>query len=98
MIAVRGRIQREGEVVHLVAHRLIDLSAELATVAAATRPSRCRMVAATKSHAPAEALIRASYRPRGGYTRNLCSRFASRHDQGKKQELSLKEDASFASW
>ena len=31
MIAVRGRIQREGEVVHLVAHRLVDLSAELAT-------------------------------------------------------------------
>ena len=24
MIAVRGRIQREGEVVHLVAHQLID--------------------------------------------------------------------------
>src|ERR1700733_9442301 len=32
MIAVRGRIQREGEVVHLVAHRLVDLSAELARV------------------------------------------------------------------
>jgi hypothetical protein len=32
MIAVRGRIQREGEVVHLVAHRLVDLSGELATV------------------------------------------------------------------
>ena len=32
MIAVRGRIQREGEVVHLVANRLVDLSAELATV------------------------------------------------------------------
>jgi error-prone DNA polymerase len=32
MIAVRGRVQREGEVVHLVAHRLVDLSAELATV------------------------------------------------------------------
>jgi error-prone DNA polymerase len=31
MIAVRGRIQREGEVLHLVAHRLLDLSAELAT-------------------------------------------------------------------
>jgi error-prone DNA polymerase len=31
MIAVRGRIQREGEVVHLVAQRLVDLSAELAT-------------------------------------------------------------------
>jgi error-prone DNA polymerase len=32
MIAVRGRIQREGEVVHLVAHQLTDLSAELAAV------------------------------------------------------------------
>ena len=32
MIAVRGRIQREGEVVHLVAQRLTDLSAELASV------------------------------------------------------------------
>jgi error-prone DNA polymerase len=32
MIAVRGRIQREGEVIHLVAQRLVDLSAELATV------------------------------------------------------------------
>jgi error-prone DNA polymerase len=29
---VRGRIQREGEVVHLVAHELTDLSAELASV------------------------------------------------------------------
>lgn len=32
MIAVRGRIQCEGEVVHLVAQRLTDLSAELASV------------------------------------------------------------------
>ena len=32
MIAVRGRIQREGEVVHLVAHQLADLSEELASV------------------------------------------------------------------
>jgi error-prone DNA polymerase len=32
MIAVRGRIQREGEVVHLVAKRFTDLSAELASV------------------------------------------------------------------
>lgn len=32
MIAVRGRLQREGEVVHLVAERLTDLSAELASV------------------------------------------------------------------
>lgn len=32
MMAVRGRIQREGDVVHLVAHRITDLSAELAAV------------------------------------------------------------------
>jgi error-prone DNA polymerase len=32
MIAVRGRIQREGDVVHLVAHHLADLSAELGSV------------------------------------------------------------------
>ena len=32
MIGVYGRIQREGEVVHLVAHRLTDLSANLAGV------------------------------------------------------------------
>jgi error-prone DNA polymerase len=32
MMAVRGRIQREGEVVHLVAQQLTDLSAELASV------------------------------------------------------------------
>ncbi|MBR0664872.1 DNA polymerase III subunit alpha [Roseomonas hellenica] len=32
MMAVRGRIQREGEVVHLVAQRITDLSAELASV------------------------------------------------------------------
>jgi error-prone DNA polymerase len=32
MMAVRGRLQREGEVVHLVAHRITDLSGELASV------------------------------------------------------------------
>jgi error-prone DNA polymerase len=32
MLAVCGRVQREGEVVHLVAHQLTDFSADLATV------------------------------------------------------------------
>jgi len=32
MIAVRGRVQREGEVVHLVAHRIVDLSPDLASI------------------------------------------------------------------
>ena len=32
MMAVYGRVQREGEVVHLIAHRLTDLSPELACI------------------------------------------------------------------
>ncbi len=32
MLAIKGRIQREGDVVHLVANRLTDLSSELASV------------------------------------------------------------------
>ncbi len=32
MIGVYGKVQREGQVVHLVAHRLTDLSAELASI------------------------------------------------------------------
>jgi hypothetical protein len=32
MMAVRGKIQREGAVVHLVAHHLTDLSEDLASV------------------------------------------------------------------
>jgi error-prone DNA polymerase len=32
MMAVYGRVQREGEVVHLIAHRLTDLSPELASI------------------------------------------------------------------
>ncbi|MBD0417464.1 error-prone DNA polymerase [Oryzicola mucosus] len=32
MIGVKGRVQREGDVVHIVAHELIDMSAELASV------------------------------------------------------------------
>ena len=32
MIGVRGQVQREGEVVHIIAHHLADLSAELASI------------------------------------------------------------------
>ena len=32
MMAIKGKIQREGDVVHLVANRLTDLSSELASV------------------------------------------------------------------
>ncbi|PWL16580.1 error-prone DNA polymerase [Falsochrobactrum shanghaiense] len=33
MIGVKGRVQREGEVVHIVAHELTDLSSDLASIA-----------------------------------------------------------------
>lgn len=32
MIGIRGQVQREGEVVHIIAHHLADLSSELASV------------------------------------------------------------------
>jgi len=32
MIAVAGQVQREGEVVHLVVHRITELSADLASI------------------------------------------------------------------
>jgi len=32
LMAVKGRVQREGEVVHLIAHQIADLSGDLATV------------------------------------------------------------------
>jgi error-prone DNA polymerase len=38
MLGVVGRIQREGEVVHVVAYKLIDLSAELASVGGREAP------------------------------------------------------------
>lgn len=38
MLAVRGRVQREGEVVHVVAQKVTDLSAELAGISGRDRP------------------------------------------------------------
>ena len=38
MLGVVGRIQREGDVVHVVAYKLIDLSAELASVGGREAP------------------------------------------------------------
>ena len=62
MIGVHGRIQREGEVVHLVAHRLTDLSAISPASASATPRFRCRMAAATNSIMAVPVSIRAACR------------------------------------
>jgi hypothetical protein len=58
MIAVRGRIQREGDVVHLVAQRLTDLSAGSVT---ARCHSRYRTDGAISSVTAAQDLIRATF-------------------------------------
>jgi hypothetical protein len=51
MMSVRGRIQREGEVVHSVAHHLTDLWSELASVGEqnGTAVFRCRTDGAIRS-------------------------------------------------
>ncbi|WP_223252069.1 helix-hairpin-helix domain-containing protein [Paracoccus mutanolyticus] len=51
MIAARGMIQREGEVVHFVVHRLTDLSDALASVGSRGHPG-CRMAVARSSTTP----------------------------------------------
>ena len=48
MMAVRGRIQREGEVVHLVVLQVANLSAELASISGRRPASRCRTAEATR--------------------------------------------------
>jgi error-prone DNA polymerase len=35
MLGVRGRVQREGEIVHIIAHWLMDMSGSLAKIGAA---------------------------------------------------------------
>ncbi len=58
MLAVDGRIQREGEVVHVIASRLHDLSRHWPASAIAMEHSRCRTAAATKLITPCRAPIR----------------------------------------
>jgi error-prone DNA polymerase len=72
MIAVRGHVQREGEVVHLVAQKLVDLSAELATVGAATRPFPRRVAAGIRSPTRAADPTRAKCR-RGAAARTMAA-------------------------
>jgi error-prone DNA polymerase len=78
MFAVKGKIQPEGEVVHLVAHSLTDLSAELPASATGTWPSRCPTAAATIFITAAQHPIRGIWlkglRPRDIYIPDLHTR------------------------
>jgi hypothetical protein len=49
MMSVRGRLQRDGEVVHLVVHHLTELSREFASVRERMARLQCRMDPATRS-------------------------------------------------
>ena len=62
MMAVHGRIQREGEVVHLVAHRVTDLSDALTSVGGRDTTFPCRIGAAISFATAARDKIRASSR------------------------------------
>ena len=64
MLAVRGRVQREGEVVHLVAHQLTDLSADLATVGSRDAAFPLPHGRGDQVKGGAAGLTRASCRPR----------------------------------
>jgi hypothetical protein len=75
-----GAIQREGEVVHLVANYLTDLSAELAAVDDRDDGIPRRIGAATNSITAAPASIRAACRgrdrDRGTSTYRICTSIA----------------------
>src|SRR5699024_11108372 len=69
MFAVSGRIQREGEVVHLVAHHLTDMSAELAGIGQRDNPFPTPHGRGDEFHSGSPTLD-----PRGVPTRGLSAR------------------------
>jgi hypothetical protein len=82
MIAVRGHIQREPEVVHLVVHRLVDLSTELATVGS-------RDAAFPLSHGRGDQVTHAGggpdpreHPPKGLHTRDIYAPLCRVRDKG----------------
>src|SRR5690606_16455680 len=71
MFSVRGRIQREGEVVHLVAHHLTDMSAELASIGKRDSPFPLPHGRGDEFHAGAPAPDRRGMPPKGLPTRDI---------------------------
>ena len=67
MLGIRGRVQREGEVVHLVAHHLTDLTPLFASVGHREAGFLCRMAGVTSCIMAARAPLTAArpgWRPR----------------------------------
>ena len=90
MLAVRGHVQREGEVVHLVARRFTDLSADLASVGGRETSFPCPMAAATLLRSGIGSPDRGA--PTEGVSRARPRRSAPsyRRDQGQDAGLPVK--------
>lgn len=71
MMAVNGRIQREGEVVHLVAQQLFDLSGDL--VGLADRETEFKLPAGRGDDLPMAAAGRIHATGRSRLSRGTCS-------------------------
>jgi error-prone DNA polymerase len=87
MIAVRGRVQREGEVVHLVARRLTDLSAELASVGDRDSAFPLPHGRGDEFHHGSPTPDPRGLPPRPADPRYLYPGPAHRHDQGENQDF-----------
>ena len=90
MLAIHGRIQREGEVVHLIAHRLHDLSRALASIGSreATFPLPHGRGDEFQHGSPGRDPTR-SVTTRGEAARHLRSGPSSRYAQDEATEFSL---------
>ncbi len=77
MLGVDGRIQREGEVVHLIAYKVFDLTPQLSSLGQQDMPFRCPTAAAMK--APEDhRRIRAPARPTGPATSTIPTSISTR--------------------
>jgi error-prone DNA polymerase len=73
MIAVQGRVQREGEVVHLVANQLTDLSADLAGVGDRDNSFPLPHGRCDEFHRGSPGIDQRSLPPKGPKPRDICA-------------------------
>jgi error-prone DNA polymerase len=91
MMAARGRVQREGDVVHLVAYGLKDLSPELASVGERGGLSLCPMGAVRVSSWIAYTRLEGHAKE----ARHLYSRPSHRYDQSTDERFKIGKRSSF---
>ncbi len=95
MRAISGRVQRGGEVVHLVAQQLLDLSGDLSGRLIAPPSSSYTPVGATSSLMAMDR-IRAMRRARRSRARYVREGSAYLHAEGQDPEFSVKFRSSIA--